>query len=264
MKLFVIDTAREGIWRQAFPNCILVCATDMRAMPEFKSGDIVLAHTHEEPIAENPDFVLNGVNCGPNVNEFCKELLKSAENHVAPMVVLYSGDCLRPAYVTMWKDAASTAPSPLAGYPLNRIKILQDGVTRDIVPERLSSVLSAIFQRFGLATESSPQNLNEPFFEGSDRLGSQTPATNAPPIGLSVTEGIDQNTEAVLAARLLCEAAEECPNGKPTPFGEVTVHPPDQTLLVAAKAVLYAAETKGEDLNAAVTSLVTELKKASV
>lgn len=271
MSIYVIDTARSEAWRTAFPNAILVCENPDALVIELVASDVIFAHAHEERCTHNPDLVLRymAANCTA-IQKFCAALVLAGRNGVAPIVIIYSGDRIQPGKATYWKKLARSNTGPLAGYLEEALIFNRCAITRDVTPDELTAQVNAMLTELGVIMtaskcfESRTSSLGNacPFGpEGGlvdDAEESQLVAGVERTRTISVGDALHRSAEALIAARLLCEAKQLCESALDRRHCGILLYCPSEGLLALADNVLKAAD-QGQSPEQAVKSFVAAL-----
>ena len=184
MRIFVIDTCREDIWKRAFEGLReIFFAHDFQGGIEFTSEDFIFAHTHLESYKiDNPDFVLSEWGepyhrSGP-IQRFLGCLRASPE---LPRFFLYAGGRIDDATRPQWVELAVSDEGPLAGYPAGLVRFLPRVLGRGINPEELRALVLEVME----GVPASAGEISGFSFDG-------------------------RNDDVLHAFRLLCEAKLAC------------------------------------------------------
>jgi len=242
MNLYVIDTARVTAWQATFPASLHVCSATIGTDWQIGADDVVFAHTHENRVADNPDLVLALAQCGSVVIEFCQKVQEASNRGQPPRIILYSGGPVPLAQATYWKSISTGAVGPFSGVPCERIEVLNDAIPRHVVPDRLRDLVNAVLQRLRTFVPSIPANPNPRSAVESEGAGPATAIDKASTF--SVADQLDRNAEAVLAARLIIDAAKHCGDHSRVDCHGVSIIRPDAGLVEAANQVVQAHQSR--------------------
>ena len=249
MKLFVIDTARIPAWEMAFPNALHVCNGGVGILGQIGADDVVFAHTHETAVADNPDLVLVAGSLEPNVSAFCQKVREAAQQDRSPRIILYSGERVAPPQAEYWKKSATAVTGPFLGVPLHQIDVLRDAIPRGETYSYLKEVVNAVLQKLKASSVPIPTSAVAVSVVQGPSSDPIAAADERPSI--SVAEQLNRNAEAVLAARLIIDADEQCKDRPSTDCQGITIFRPDADLIDKAHQVIQA-QLSHESLDAAV------------
>jgi hypothetical protein len=145
MKYIIDTTDRSGVWREAFPNGLLVVseiATDAISKIIFQTEDIIFAHTPTDFPADGTRFTCE------KTPLFLKRLRDSV---VRVPFVMYGGERYHATLYNGWKQYALKCQSLLQDYPDNFLRFIEDRIPRsecDMKPARLRAGIENYVRQF--------------------------------------------------------------------------------------------------------------------